>query len=192
MLFQGERDSKTILYMLPHNQPTSNVPHFIGKPTLRRLFTLLNYRVAGWPASSGTLIYRFGLQQALESACGTGTSQQPLLTLTCKFLANAHTRVPGSCSEDPLAAPSYEELSGKMSMRSSADKGANCFLGYTQNSIYQTLRRGVNPTVFIMGCTLLEHCVRFWAPQFKRDVKVLERIQKKVTKGWEECPTRSS
>lgn len=112
--------------------------------------------------------------------------------LPCKFLANAHARIPGSCSEDPLSAPSYEELSGKMSMRSSADKGANCFLGYTQNSIYQTLKRGVNPTVFIMGCTLLEHCVQFWAPQFKRDVKVLERIQKKVTKGWEECPTRSS
>lgn len=28
----------------------------------------------------------------------------------------------------------------------------------------------------------LEHCVQFWAPQYKRDLEALKRVQKKVTK----------
>ncbi|PKU42310.1 reverse hypothetical protein [Limosa lapponica baueri] len=61
-------------------------------------------------------------------------------------------------------------------------KKDNGVLGCIKQSISSRLREVILPLCSTLVRPRLEHWVQFWAPQYKRDVDVLERIQQRPTK----------
>lgn len=68
--------------------------------------------------------------------------------------------------------------------------------GKAHPGVHQT-EHHQSPKIILLYSVLvwphLEHCVQFWAPPWKEDVKAVERTQKrtKLVEGWKECPARN-
>ncbi|RMC13226.1 hypothetical protein DUI87_10760 [Hirundo rustica rustica] len=61
-------------------------------------------------------------------------------------------------------------------------KKAPGVLGFTRKSIARSLREVILPLHSSLMRSHLECCARFWAPQYKRDLELLEQIQWRATK----------
>jgi len=63
--------------------------------------------------------------------------------------------------------------------RALAAEKANCTLGCIQSSMASRSREGILPLCSMLVRPPLESCIQLWSPQHKKDMELLERVQRR-------------
>jgi len=75
-------------------------------------------------------------------------------------------------------------VDGKVNMSQQcalAAKRANCVLRCIKHSIASQLKEVIVPLSTALLQLHLKYCVQFWAPQCKKDIRLLEYVRRKAT-----------
>ncbi|GAB0198856.1 hypothetical protein GRJ2_002351000 [Grus japonensis] len=75
-----------------------------------------------------------------------------------------------------------DEKLNKSRQRALAAQKANHVLGCIKRSVTSSSREGILPLYSALVRPHQEYCVQLWGPQYRRDMELLERVQRRATK----------